>query len=408
MMDRRVFLKYLGIATALTASCPAGSFGDSQPSINMALTKPGDQTGVALAGVRKGASGQDMKSAVWAAACAATDFSWLHKGDAVFIKPALNSGLAYPSTTSPVAIAAMIELLRQKGAKRVIVGDMSGIDHVRLSPEKLTGSTRRLMEVSGMAEAVTAAGGESHFFEEAGWNAFYEDMPCAGSSWKRGLMMPNILKEVDHIVLMPRCGRHVLAGSTLGLKAAVGYWRPDTRLEYHHDASTFHEKTAEGNTVGTLLTKQRLVLSAADKILTSYGPDKGQVTQPDCGLIMASTSVVAHDMVSLAWLLENRREQTLQGLDWIKDNEPLVARFGNSYIVKLLGGWGAMFSSEKFTKNDLQSIGDDRVLNRAYAVLGGVPQVALVDANNAVPEEIRNRLTEKTKLEIFQIKTDQK
>jgi len=58
MMDRRVFLKYLGIATAITASCPAGSFGDSQPSINMALPKPGDKTGVALAGVRKGRPGR--------------------------------------------------------------------------------------------------------------------------------------------------------------------------------------------------------------------------------------------------------------------------------------------------------------------------------------------------------------
>ena len=88
-------------------------------------------------------------------------------------------------------------------------------------------------------------------------------------------MMPNILKDVDHIVLMPRCGRHVLAGSTLGLKAAVGYWRTDTRLEYHRDAATFHEKTAEANTARILLDKQRIVVSAADRILTTFGPDDG-------------------------------------------------------------------------------------------------------------------------------------
>ena len=71
-------------------------------------------------------------------------------------------------------------------------------------------------------------------------------------------MMPNILKEVQHIVLMPRCSRHILTGSTLGMKAAVGYWRHDTRLEYHRDAATLPEKTAEANTVSTLITKQRL------------------------------------------------------------------------------------------------------------------------------------------------------
>jgi hypothetical protein len=63
-----------------------------------------------------------------------------------------------------------------------------------------------------------------------------------------------------------------LAGSSLGLKASVGYWRHDTRLEYHRDAATLQEKTAEGNTVKTLSTKKRLVIPAADKLLTTHGP----------------------------------------------------------------------------------------------------------------------------------------
>ena len=189
----------------------------------------------------------------------------------------------------------------------MIVGDMSGVQYLRFSPTSLSGSSRALMASSGMARAVQASGAELHCFEEGGWNAFYEDFPAAGSNWKHGLMMPNILKEVQHIVLMPRCSRHILAGSSLGLKAAVGYWRHDTRLEYHRDAATLQEKTAEGNTVSTLITKQRLVISAADKLLTTFGPDKGYVFEPDNGLIIASDSVVAHDMVSLAWLLENRR-----------------------------------------------------------------------------------------------------
>lgn len=350
---------------------------------------------VFLAGVGRGASEQVMKLAVRAAAEATTDFSWLSKGDSVFIKPALNSGNPYPATTNPIAIEAMVELLKQKGARRVIVGDMSGIEHVKLSPKGLTGSSRRLMEASGMARAVQAAGGEIHFFEEAGWDAFYEDAP-GGRHWKRGLMMPNILKEVEHIILMPRCSRHVLAGSTLGLKAAVGYWRTDTRLEYHRDASTLQEKTAEGNTVETLRKKQRLVLSAADKILTTFGPDEGHVFQPENGLVIASESVVAHDMVSLAWLLENRRNFSTSGKEWFKDNSQWVARIGNHYIVSKLGGWGPTFASEKLTKNDINVIWDDRVLNHAYQVFGVMPKVILETANNAIPEDLKKRLTEAT------------
>ena len=137
---------------------------------------------------------------------------------------------------------------------------------------------------------------------------------------------------------MPRCARHVLAGSTLGLKAAVGYWRTDTRLEYHRDAATLHEKTAEANTAQTLLKKQRLVLSAADKILTTFGPDEGYVHQPEIGLIIASESVVAHDMVSLAWLLENRRRIPPEKQNGFIDHSPLVASLANDWVVVQIGG----------------------------------------------------------------------
>jgi uncharacterized protein (DUF362 family) len=252
------------------------------------------------------------------------------------------------------------------------------------------------MEVSGMTRAVQTAGGEIHFFEEAGWNAFYEDPPAAGRHWKRGLMMPKILQEVPHIILMPRCGRHVLAGSTLGLKAAVGYWRTDTRLEYHLDASTFQEKTAEGNTVETLRKKQRLVLSAADKILITFGPDEGDVFQPENGLVIASESVVAHDMVSLAWLLENRKGFSPSVKQEFIDRSKWVARFANHYVVSRLGGWRSAFLSEKLTKNDIHTIWDDRVLNYAYHTFGGVPQVILEAANDSVPPNLKQRLREMT------------
>ena len=395
-MERRTFLKVIaGVSAMAIYSWKDGVDASQTPSGGRPLVL-GRQTRVFLAGVDRGASVQAIKSAVRAAAEAATDFSWLSKGDAVFIKPALNSGNPYPATTSPIAIGAMVELLREKGARRVIVGDMSGIEHVKLSPKGLTGSSRRLMESCGMARTVQAAGAEIHFFEEAGWNAFYEDGAAVDSHWKGGLMMPNILKEVEHIILMPRCGRHVLAGSTLGLKAAVGYWRTDTRLEYHRDASTFQEKTAEGNTVETLRKKQRLVLSAADKILTTFGPDKGHVFQPETGLVIASESVVTHDMVSLAWLLQNRHNIPPSEKDGFKDphNSQLIVTIGNHWVVSKLGGWGPALASEKLIRNDINAIWDDRVLNRAYQVFGGVPKVILQAANNALPEDLRNRISE--------------
>jgi uncharacterized protein (DUF362 family) len=350
---------------------------------------------VFLAGTDHGTSGQ-IKQAVRKAAQAATDFSWLSRGDRVCIKPVLNSGNPYPGTTSPLAVAAMIDLLKEKGAGRVVVGDMSGVEHVRFSRDRLSGSTRHLMATSGMAAAVLSAGGELCPFEEGGWHSFYPEFPVAGTHWHGALMMPEILREVEHIVLMPRCGRHVLAGASLGLKAVVGYWRTDTRMAYHRDAATFHEKTAEGNAVPTLLEKQRLVVTAADKVLTTFGPDDGRVCRPATGLVIASQSVVAHDMISLAWLIVCRRSMPWIGRHSFPDNSRLLAGVGNRVIVGWLGGWKEALAAEAFTKNTLDCIWDDRVLNHAYKVLGGRPVIALQVANGLVPADLARRLGEMT------------
>lgn len=352
-------------------------------------------TQVALAGVASGSEDQALMRAVRETARAATDFAWLTSGDAVLIKPALNSGNPYPATTSPESIRAVVELLKEEGAGRVIVSDMSGIEFVKLTPEGLKGSSRELMHASGMAQAALEAGAELHFPEEAGWDAFFEDHPVDASFWKDGIMMPNILQEVDHIVLMPRCGRHLLLGSSLGMKSAVGYWRTDSRLEYHKEASTIQEKTADANTVTCLRDKQRLVLTTATRILTTLGPNDGFIAQPETGLVIASESIVAHDMVSLAWLLHNRRGMSESERAGSRDpyqRQTIVANL-NRFVVRRLGGLGEALHAEKLLRNDIDSIWDDRVLNRAYEVFGGIPEVQLVDVGASVPQDVKEGLT---------------
>ncbi|MBW2084523.1 MAG: DUF362 domain-containing protein [Deltaproteobacteria bacterium] len=391
-MNRRKFMELLAAASA------AGTLPFRKAYAGLNLPEPGPEAKVFLAGLEKGSADETLAKAVQAAAETATDFSWLSKGDAVLIKPALNSGNPYPATTNPAGIRTMVELLKNKGAGRVVVTDMSGFEHVKLSPDELKGSSRELMIKSGMAQAAESAGAELYFPEEDGWDAFFEERPASGSNWKAGIMMPKILKDMDHVILMPRCGRHILAGSTLGMKAAVGYWRPDSRLEYHRDASTFQEKTAESNTVPSLRERQRLVLTSATKILTTFGPDKGYVSEPEIGLIIASESIVAHDMVSLAWLLENRRLTPDFEKMGFKDpyRKQLVVSNTNRMVVRWLGGREQSRKAEKLIRNDLNTIWDDRVLNRAYQLWGGVPKVTLVNVNGRVSDDIMKKLTAMT------------
>jgi uncharacterized protein (DUF362 family) len=349
---------------------------------------------VVLAGVTRASDDKGLISAVKDAAIAATDFSWLSKGDAVLIKPALNSGNPYPATTNPVGIKAMVELLKEKGAGRVIVSDMSGIEFVKLTPEGLKGSSRDLMHASGMARAALYAGAELYFPEEAGWEAFFEDYPVEKTYWKNGIMMPNILQEVDHILLMPRCGRHLLLGSSLGMKCAVGYWRTDSRLEYHKNAATIQEKTADANTVKCLRDKQRLVLTTATKILTTFGPNDGFIATPEHGLVIASESIVAHDMVSLAWLLHNKAAMTGKEQSGSRDpyQRQVLVGILNRFVVSRLGNLREAAQSEKLIRNDINTIWDDRVLNRAYQVFDGIPEVRLINLEKTVPQETIDKL----------------
>jgi uncharacterized protein (DUF362 family) len=393
--------RFAAVAAGAMASLvlPPGRPARAASSIEVGgapLRYAGDATvPVVLVGVPRGRGDDAVERAVRRAALAATDFSWLSRGDTVLIKPVCNSGNDYPATTDPAALRAMIRLLARRGAARVVVADMSGVQFLRFSKDHLSGSTRELMRRNGMLRSIEAAGGEMLGFEEAGWDGFFEERPRVAASWRRPILLPKIVAEVDHVVLMPRCARHVLAGSTLGLKAAVGWWRHDSRLEYHHDAATFSQKTAESNTVPSLLGKQRLVLTSATKVLTTFGPDDGHVVEPQTGLIIASPSVVAHDMVSLAWLLQTRSTVPGDLKDGVMDDpnqSGLFVDFANRVVNHFLGGLGAALTAESLPRYDLERVWDDRVLRHAGVAFGGVPRVALVDPERSVPRAIRDAI----------------
>jgi len=401
MLTRRRFNR-LGAAAFAALAVPSARRARAGGATGQpAGLRAGGAERVGLAGVARGAARDEVVAAVNRAAEAATDFSWLSRGDTVLIKPVCNSGNTYPATTDPVALHAMIRLLQKKGAGRVIVGDMSGVQFVRFQKDSLSGSTRELMEQAGMLQAALEAGAEVVAFEEEGWDAFVPEQPRLGPDWKGEILMPDVVERADHIVLMPRCARHVLAGSTLGLKAAVGWWRTDSRLEYHHDAATFSRKTAEANSVPSLVDKQRLVLSSATKVLSTFGPDQGFIAEPDVGLVYASTSVTAHDMVSLAWLIDNQQQATprdaREGILSDPNQSAMLVNFINRGVTLILGGGlRGFFSAETLERYDLDTIWDDRVLAEAFRMQGGVPRLELEATGASVPPDVRARLAAAT------------
>ena len=59
-------------------------------------------------------------------------------------------------------------------------------------------------------------------------------------------------------------------------------------------------------------------------------------------------------------------------------------------------GWLAALTPEELKRNDINTIWDDRVLNRAYQVSGGRPKINMKCANDAVPGDLQKRLKKMT------------
>ncbi len=391
--DRRLFLKGAG-ASALGLFWPSGKGRAEQMR---PLPEFADRTDRAVtAAAARGAADDEVTEALKRAAEAATDFSWLARGDTVLIKVVSNSANKYPSTTSPLAVRAMVKLLKERGAKRVLVGDKPGVQSVYQHGDKLRGSGREVMTRNGLAQAAADAGAEPYFFEEAGYDAYFGDRTEHEGHWKGELILPDVLNRADHVVLLPRVSRHVLAGTTLGLKAAVGWLRDDSRLELHRDAASFYEKAAEINDARVLRRKLRLILTVATRVQTSFGPDTGFAATPDPGLVIASESLLAHDMTALGFLLWCREHATPAGrLSWLRDPYQTFPGAMNRLLVGMIWGGRELMRSETYDPVAIVSPRTDPVLSRAAAAWGGMPRLSIEEAGGRMPQSLMAYILEK-------------
>jgi len=307
---------------------------------------------VFVSGVPRDCGDNVLAAAIRDTLVAATDdFAWLKDGDTVLLKPALNSGNPYPSTTHPLALSVTAGILEERGA-RVVIGDQSGIEHVLHHPGGvIRGSSRENFLKSGMGTGL-----ESRFvsFEDEGWDSgFYHHRSDRTRSWPRGFFISRWVEKADHIICLPRLSTHSQAGATLGLKCMVGMLREDSRMEFHangpynsfilgaakgsslvshNDGSgTFFEKIVEIS--DAIREKVRLTLVVATAAQATFGPDryslrlgpvglgKAYVARPDPGLVFASTDPVAAETFALALLRD------------LKSRIPFLQRFSERCIL---------------------------------------------------------------------------
>jgi len=329
------------------------------------------------------------------------NLEWLHPGDLVLLKPALNSAHPYPSTTHPMAVKVIFEILEKNKAK-VVIGDQSGIRSVLHQPGGIVrGNSKENYIKSGM-------GNKDNFiaFEEEGWeDGFIHHSSSRTQSWQNGYYVTRWILNADHIINLPRISTHTQAGATLGFKNMIGLLRDDSRMEYHANgpynyliklnarnsslksnddhSGKFLEKIVEIS--DAVKDKLRLTLFVATRAQTTFGPDsftlklgklkfaKSYISKVKPGLLLASNDSVAAEACALSLL------------KFLRKSIPITSRLYERII---------LISSFNTGKIDELHINDHPYIKHALKLeLGNLPsQIRYKQVPSTIKNELNNLL----------------
>jgi uncharacterized protein (DUF362 family) len=201
--------------------------------------------------------------------------SFVSQGYDVIIKPNICTDYhtpEYASTTNPTVVATLVSMCLEAGAKRVRVMDYP-----------FAGSPKSAYAISGIADAVEAAGGEMHVMSQLKYQVV--DIP-QGRDLTSVEIYPDIL-EADLLINLPIAKQHDATKLTLGGKNLMGVML---------DRGSMHFNLKQRIADLTSLVRPGLTVIDAVRILTDHGPTGGSladVRQMDT--VIASRDIVAAD-----------------------------------------------------------------------------------------------------------------
>jgi uncharacterized protein (DUF362 family) len=201
--------------------------------------------------------------------------SFVSAGYDVIIKPNICTDYhtpEYATTTNPTVVGTLVTLCLEAGAKRVRVMDYP-----------FGGTATSAYAISGIGDAVEAAGGEMHVMIPSKYK--FVDIP-QGRDITKVQIYPDIL-EADLLINVPIAKDHGSTRLTLGGKNLMGVIL---------DRGMMHMNLGQRIADLTSLVRPPLTLIDAVRILTANGPtggDLADVKQMD--MVIASRDIVAAD-----------------------------------------------------------------------------------------------------------------
>jgi uncharacterized protein (DUF362 family) len=255
-----------GVATALI-SC--GSEVSESPKARRDVLPPrSDEAYLAVA------RGPDPKAITRAALAAVGGMGRFTKsGDSVILKPNIcvdYRSYEYGATTNPQVVAALVELCLEEGAKRVRVMDLP-----------FGGSPESAYAMSGIADAVKAAGAEMEVMNRAKFRNTEIPEGRDISSWP---VYQEIL-NADVVINVPVAKHHNLARLSLGAKNLLGVVLKANQMHVN-----LGQRTAD------LMSLVRPTLTVVDAVRTlmAHGPTGGNLGD----VRLTNTVIASHDMVA--------------------------------------------------------------------------------------------------------------
>jgi uncharacterized protein (DUF362 family) len=272
-ITRRQFLTLTGTAAGvalLGLGCGghAAETPETLPRLQPAAAPSGDQ---AYLSVARGADAAEITRRAMAALGGIERF--VKPGHDVIIKPNICVDYhppEYAATTNPTVVATLVSLCLGAGAQRVRVLDMP-----------LGGTPQSAYAVTGIGDAVQAAGGEMEVMSRV---KFLKTAIPAGRDITEWEVYQDALKA-DVLIDVPIAKHHSLARLTLGAKNLLGLVSKPSGI--HRNL---------GQRVADLASLFRPTVTVVDavRILVAHGPTGGSLND----VKQTNTVIASHDLVA--------------------------------------------------------------------------------------------------------------
>jgi len=226
----------------------------------------------------------------------------------VFIKPNLIMGASAKDsiTTEPKLISSLIAHLKERGVKKVYIGD-SPASYLKVN---------ETYKATGMDVAVKSAGGELVNIDDESERV---TLKLPGSDIIENISVPKKVLEADCIINFPKLKTHRIDAITCCVKNWVGLIPQDIRLQFHQ--TCFPKLVSELHRV---LPEK---LCFADAIIVGEGDGPELSTPRFLGILLSSNDPVALDSIASKLVGINRNDLIfdwtayLDGVGEIRENK---------------------------------------------------------------------------------------